>query len=620
MPDYYDFDSYGLPISFFRELIDGNGGEAAFEGMTTSNVKRSIIVPKTQATQLSLCAQMRQEGDARVRNALWFVSHAWQMNFLDLIRALEAFFKDKPGAIIWIDLFSTSQHATFDKDPKWWQQTFISAIRRMGRMVMVMTPWDNPICLTRAWCLIELYACRTSRSDFAVAFPPCERVRFLEQISERGGAFYDMLGKVNTAKSECSRESDRDRIFDAVRAMDGGFTALDRSVLQTMIDWLQQQLEEELAAGLAAGQADVVFRMKSALGGLFNDKGEYNRALPLYVDCLSSRQLVLGDEHPDTLRSLKVVAQLFRDKNELDLALPLYEECLARSNRILGDGDTFSLSLIYDLADLYERKGENDLALSFYEQCLKQRKLLLGPNHIDTRKSVDDLALLFYNRREFEAALPLFEESLLQRQMVLGVDHPDTLRSLNGLAQLFTEMGNFDLALPLYEECLLKNKLILGDNHPAVLLALKNVRQLRQHFELISDSFDEEEFLMHEVQWHMDFVEDQSVNTAATLKRFDDDPSINVPVSGGQSWQDSQNELGDLLRRDADEIAEDFEQQRIAVWYPHSLMAFCVLYCSLQLKQHREALEQKKTEFVARALASADHVKALMGRKGALER
>ena len=38
----------GLPFSVFRELIDANGGEAAFEGLTTSNVKRSIIVPKTQ--------------------------------------------------------------------------------------------------------------------------------------------------------------------------------------------------------------------------------------------------------------------------------------------------------------------------------------------------------------------------------------------------------------------------------------------------------------------------------------------------------------------------------------------------------------------------------------------
>ncbi len=39
----------------------------------------------------------------------------------------------------------------------------------MGQMVMVMTPWDNPVSLTRAWCLVELYACRSSGSRFDVA-------------------------------------------------------------------------------------------------------------------------------------------------------------------------------------------------------------------------------------------------------------------------------------------------------------------------------------------------------------------------------------------------------------------------------------------------------------------
>ena len=242
----------GVPLPFCRELIDANGGEAAFEGLTTDDVKDRFIVPMTAASRLSLCAQMQRAGDARVQRATWFVSHAWRYKFLDLVRALEAFFADKGVVIIWLDLFSASQHSTFSKPPEWWQQTFVTAIGQMGQMVMVMTPWDNPICLTRAWCLIELYAFRSSGSHFGVALPPSERARFLVEIAERGDAFYDMLSKVNTAKSECSRESDRQRIFAAVRGLDGGFTALDRGVLHAMTEWLQRQLEEEVAQAAAA--------------------------------------------------------------------------------------------------------------------------------------------------------------------------------------------------------------------------------------------------------------------------------------------------------------------------------------------------------------------------------
>jgi hypothetical protein len=257
---------------------------------------------------------------------------------LDLVKALEAFFADKGGVVvIWLDLFSTSQHSTFSKPPEWWQQTFISAIGRMGQMVMVMTPWDSPVCLTRAWCLIELYACRSSGSHFGVAFPPAERARFLEEISDRHEAFYDMLGKVNTAKSECSRDTDRERIFAAVRGLHGGFAALDRGVLSTMTEWLQRQLEEEIAGAVACGQTDVECSMMNALAGVFYGKGEYERALPLLEECLEKRKRVLGQDHRDTLESLNNLAQLLQSKGEYERALPLFEECLATRKRVLGE-------------------------------------------------------------------------------------------------------------------------------------------------------------------------------------------------------------------------------------------------------------------------------------------
>ena len=378
----------GAPISFLREFIDANGGEASFQGLTTDDVKDRFIVPQTQATKLSLFAQMKQAGDARIQPATWFVSHAWKYKFLDLVKALEAFFADKGGVvIIWLDLFSTSQHSTFSKPPEWWQQTFVTAIGRMGQMVMVMTPWDNPICLTRAWCLIELFACRSSGSRFGVAFPPAERARFLETITERSEAFYDMLGKVNTEKSECSRDEDRQRIFTAVRGLDGGFSVLDRSVMSTMTEWLEQQLEEERAGAVARGQEDVECRMTNALADMFKSKGEYDRALPLYEECLAKRKRVLGDDHPDTLASLNNLAGLFESKGEYDRALPLYEECLAKKKRVLGDDHPDTLTSLNNIAALFHNKGDLDRALPLFEECLSKRKRVLGDDHPDTKST-----------------------------------------------------------------------------------------------------------------------------------------------------------------------------------------------------------------------------------------
>jgi tetratricopeptide (TPR) repeat protein len=472
------FPKDGLPPSYLRHFIDENGGESWFTGLTTSDVKHRIIVPKTRASKLSLCAQLQQEGDTCVQPATWFVSHAWQYKFLDLVTALEAFFADKPGAIMWLDLLSTSQHATFDKPPEWWQKTFCSAIGAMGQVVMVMTPWDSPVCLTRAWCLIELYACRSSDSEFCVALPPSERARFVKEMCEKAGAFYGMLSKVNTANSQCSRESDRDRIFAAVRGLEGGFTGLDRNVLHTMTEWLQRQLDAEIVVAASAGREDTEVSLMSALGGLLKDQGMYYRALPVFEDCLAKRKRILGEDHPDTLTSLNHLASLLECIGEYDRALPIFEDCLAKRRLILGEDHPDTLTSLNDLASLLESMEEYDRALPIFEDCLAKRRLILGEDHPDTLTSLNHLASLLESMEVYYRALPIFEDCLAKRRLILGEDHPDTLTSLHNVALILKSLGEYDRARPVYEDCLAKRKRILGEDHHDTLTSLNNLAGL----------------------------------------------------------------------------------------------------------------------------------------------
>ncbi len=117
-----------------------------------------------------------------------------------------------------------------------------------------------------------------------------------------------------------------------------------------MTEWLQLQLEQEMQHAVANGRQDVECKMMSALGRLFQDKGEYDRALPLYEECLAKRKRVLGDDHPDTLISLNNLASLFYNKGEYDRALPLHEECLAKNKRVLG--------LQHPFTKLYQRNRD----------------------------------------------------------------------------------------------------------------------------------------------------------------------------------------------------------------------------------------------------------------------
>jgi len=81
----------------------------------------------------------------------------YRYKFLDLVDALEAHFEqEKDTAVLWFDMFCNDQN-DLNKPFEWWTSVFSNAIRDIGRTVMVVEPWDNPVTLTRAWCLWEVY-------------------------------------------------------------------------------------------------------------------------------------------------------------------------------------------------------------------------------------------------------------------------------------------------------------------------------------------------------------------------------------------------------------------------------------------------------------------------------
>lgn len=473
-----DLPMDGLPLCFLHEFICDNGGEVAFQGLSSDDVKNRFVLPYTRNTRLSMCAQMSQEGDIRIKPATWFVSHAWRYEFLDLVAALDSFFDHSTcDVVLWIDIFSVSQHETFLRSPDWWQQTFCTAIGEMGKMVMVMTPWDNPIALTRAWCLVEIFACQTSGSRFEVALPPSERERFLEEITTRSDAFYSMLSNVNTEKSECSQESDRERIFAAVRGLDQGFIGLDRCVLESITNWLVQQLEMQLQKARSDGPLDQEVELNTALADTLVRIGEYDRALPLYEESLILQSNVLGDDHPKTLSSLGGLASLLLRKGDHHRAHSLYDECFSKTIRILGYDHPNTLVNMHQMAIVLTLIGNRTEGESMFEECLTARKRVLGTLHPDTLSTMNSLALSYQYRGAYSQAQILLTACLAGRKQILGESHPDTFATMSHLGTVLLNMGFFTECEPLFLACLDGRKRILG-NHPDTLSSMSNIASL----------------------------------------------------------------------------------------------------------------------------------------------
>jgi hypothetical protein len=70
--------------------------------------------------------------DIQTANA--FISHGWGCVFLDVIDALRVKFENQPDVVLWFDMFSNNQHDLEDKSFSWFQNIFMSAIKKIGKV------------------------------------------------------------------------------------------------------------------------------------------------------------------------------------------------------------------------------------------------------------------------------------------------------------------------------------------------------------------------------------------------------------------------------------------------------------------------------------------------------
>ena len=134
----------------------------------------------------------------------------------------------------------------------------------IGHVVMVLSPWENPVPLTRAWCLWEVYCCNVVGAQFSVTLGREERGRFEEALCENSGVLLDAFAGIDVANAEAGKEEDRAMILAAVRATEGGTSGVNALVMGLMRD-----VFVEVARGMVAEGDDL--HMKRQVANLLKD-------------------------------------------------------------------------------------------------------------------------------------------------------------------------------------------------------------------------------------------------------------------------------------------------------------------------------------------------------------
>jgi len=259
--------------------------------------------------------------------------------------------------------------------------------------------------------------------------------------------------------------------WQRINATDAARDLIDHTILKPAVAAIDKQFKN---------QPLVDATLREVLAERYAGMGLYDAALPLQKQALTIRRKELGEEHPDTLRSVNTLGQLLQAQGKLNDAEPYIREAFEKRTRVLGQGHPDTLESVNNMGLLLTEQGKLSDAEPYFRDALKKRRLLGKERFSDMWQSINNMGYLLRAQGKLSEAEPYFREALEKSRRVLGEEHPDTLISISNLSRLLMLQGKLGEAEPLLREVLEKRRRVLGEEHPDTLTSIANMGYLLQ--------------------------------------------------------------------------------------------------------------------------------------------
>jgi tetratricopeptide (TPR) repeat protein len=452
-----------------------------------------------------------------------FFSHAWSAKFMEVVQTMKEFVATRPPGsatvFFWFDVCSVDEHATQSLPQEWWSTTFKDAIRSIGYTAIMLSPWQQPVTLTRAWCLWEIYCTLEVGAGFATCFGGDERRKFEHTVSTEWSAVDRAFAQIDVANAEAGSPDDLDMIMKAVDAS-GGPVRLNTLVMKHMREWvirmavwtinkstnpdggiypssmgpalnvatllhsrnlfdsamrLYQQTFDAAAAVVVPGQWDRPARWmqmaSTAMGQVHFFRGENDAARARYEQDIEAKTAFLGPKNPEVLQTQCLLAMTLDKDQKYTEAKELYEHVISGLQALGGAGGQFHVQILRARANY----GITLLNMKDFVAAHQNGKLLLegrlrafGPNHVDTLVALADYGKILMHLGEFPDARRELETALEGLVVQLGPAHSMVFTHKMNLAKILDKVGETAKAVKMYRATidLWKERVQAGEGDP----------------------------------------------------------------------------------------------------------------------------------------------------------
>jgi serine/threonine-protein kinase len=221
------------------------------------------------------------------------------------------------------------------------------------------------------------------------------------------------------------------------------------------------------------GQPAIRAQMLDAIGRLYSQVGEYNRARPVLEEALAIRRRLYGEDHPDYVTSLENLANATDGMQDVGETAELRRRVLELRRRVSGDEHPKTLDALFLLGQALHRAGQDDVAWPLFDQW--SAAIARQPRQITPARAeqLSSAAELLEWRGDVAEAETLEREALAIRREFYGKRHPLVASSLLDLGFVLTRAQRPEEAEAALEEAIALLRATYPGGHPQLATALR---------------------------------------------------------------------------------------------------------------------------------------------------
>eukprot|EP00055_Hartaetosiga_balthica_P015396 m.90722 g.90722 ORF g.90722 m.90722 type:complete len:960 (+) comp8854_c2_seq2:252-3131(+) len=406
------------------------------------------------------------------------------------MHTLQNYAERHENTFFWFDVFCVNQNASSDLPQDWWSTTFLRNIRTIGKVVLVLSPWSNPVPLTRCWCLWEIKCAIEASSDnvdFEVLLSSEEKANFTSDLKqpEKDQQAIQSLFDIQSEKAEAFVPRDKDMIFKAIE--EGiGFSRLNQLVKEHLRRWFVATMEEIMIniSGEDEGTEEA-YHIYSNVSSILQTFGLYDRAVEVLNNGLdaikSTRQLLEADSKPVPPTVVRKTAMLqtclgsvYFSKGSLDEAMNWY--CLALN--LLGQTP---VEEFLNAVSLTKEEANNDIENSRGGTTVIEDMVELD-NCVPVANVVISIGEVHRVRKELKEAISCYKVGMkLYKRKGYAKDSDTVAVPLGNMAIALSDLGQYDQALECYLQQLQTYTTLYGERSPSLCIAMNNIADTYQH-------------------------------------------------------------------------------------------------------------------------------------------